>query len=139
MMHPNHMICIWFSPTKMNISNCCHNAWMFVRYNTKSHPLSYLVSNTCQEPSSTFNIPSFSNRKCQQKQLIISITTHSNHLRVFILLIQMCTINNQYGPKMIESFNRWMKCLENVLKYLSIMHMIVKCFQSYNTSRIFLL
>ena len=32
---------------------------------------------------------------------------------------------------MIESFNRWMKRPENVLKYLGVMHMTVKRFPSY--------
>ena len=63
MTQANPMICIWFSPTKMNISPYCHNDWMSVSYNTKSYPLSYLVSNICQEPSPAINILSFYDSK----------------------------------------------------------------------------
>ena len=71
MTHEDPVIGIWCIPTKMRIAHSCHNTWMSKRYNTNPRPLSYSISDTCQEPSPTINILAFRNSKCQWEQLII--------------------------------------------------------------------
>ena len=68
---------------------------MTVRNQTQVFPLCYPNFDTCQKPTLTIFIILFYNDKCKWKQLVITITSHSNQQSPFIFSIQMCPINTK--------------------------------------------
>ena len=130
------MISIWLSPSRICFIDSIYNARMTIRNQTQVFPLCYSNSDTCQKPSPTICILSFSNGKCKWEQLVITITSHSNQQSPFIFFIQMCPINTKNWLTVSKPLNRWSKCPKNTLENFFIWVVSRNHFGIHKTSRI---
>ena len=138
-MHAKSIISIWLSPSQICFIDNSYNAKMTIRDQTQNFPLCYSNSNTCQKPTPTICILSLCNGKCKWKQLIITITSHSNKQSPFIFSIQICPINTKNWSTVNKPFNRWSEWPKNTLKNFFIRVVSRNHFGIHNASRIWLL